>query len=136
MSNFYKDNEDILFHIKNQDLSRIVSLREDNFNEKNKFPYAPQSYEDALDNYDRVLDIVGDIAGNFIAPRAPGVDAEGAHFENGEVRYAQGTAEAIDRLKKADLLGFTIPRQYGGINMPKTIYSTAIVIFLDLLLVL
>ncbi|HLE10142.1 MAG: acyl-CoA dehydrogenase [Bdellovibrionales bacterium RIFOXYD12_FULL_39_22] len=126
MSNFYKDNEDILFHIKNQDLSRIVSLREDNFNEKNKFPYAPQSYEDALDNYDRVLDIVGDIAGNFIAPRAPGVDAEGAHFENGEVRYAQGTAEAIDRLKKADLLGFTIPRQYGGINMPKTIYSAAI----------
>jgi len=126
VSNFYKDNEDILFHIKNQDLSRIVSLREDNFNEKNKFPYAPQSYEDALDNYDRVLDIVGDIAGNFIAPRAPGVDAEGAHFENGEVRYAQGTAEAIDRLKKADLLGFTIPRQYGGINMPKTIYSAAI----------
>ncbi len=126
MSNFYKDNEDILFHMKQVDLSRVVALREDNFSEKNRYPHAPSSLEDALDNYDKVLEIVGDIAGNFIAPRAVAVDAEGATFCDGEVKYAKGTAEAIDRLKKSDLMGFTIPRKFGGINMPKTIYSAAI----------
>ncbi len=126
MSNFYKDNPDILFHFQNMDLSRVIDLREDNFSEKGKFPEAPVSREDALDNYLRILDIVGDIAGEFIAPRAADVDVEGAHFENGEVTYAKGTTEALERLKKADLLGFTLPRRYGGTNMPKTVYSAAI----------
>ncbi len=126
MSNFYKDNPDILFHFQNMDLSQVIDLREDNFSEKGKFPEAPVNREDALDNYLRVLDIAGDISGEFIAPRAADVDIEGAHFENGTVTYAKGTAEALERLKKADLLGFTIPHRFGGINMPKTVYSAAI----------
>ncbi len=126
MSNFYKDNPDILFHFQNMDLSRVIDLREDNFSEKGKFPEAPVNREDALDNYLRILDITGDISGEFIAPRAADVDIEGAHFENGTVTYAKGTVEALERLKKADLLGFTIPRRFGGINMPKTVYSAAI----------
>lgn len=126
MSNFYKDNPDILFHFQNMDLSRIVDLKEDNFSEKGKFPEAPVNREDALDNYSRILDITGDIAGEFIAPRAADVDVESVHFENGTVTYAKGTAEALERLKKADLLGFTLPRRFGGINMPKTVYSAAI----------
>ncbi len=126
MSNFYKDNPDILFHFQNMDLSRIIDLKEDNFSEKGKFPEAPVNREDALDNYFRILDITGDIAGEFIAPRAADVDVESVHFENGTVTYAKGTAEALERLKKADLLGFTLPRRFGGINMPKTVYSAAI----------
>lgn len=126
MSNFYKDNPDILFHFQNMDLSRIIDLKEDNFSEKGKFPEAPVNREDALDNYLRILDITGDIAGEFIAPRAADVDVESVHFENGTVTYAKGTAEALERLKKADLLGFTLPRRFGGINMPKTVYSAAI----------
>ncbi|MEE8376913.1 MAG: acyl-CoA dehydrogenase family protein [Candidatus Aminicenantaceae bacterium] len=126
MSNFYKDNPDILFHFQNMDLSRIIDLKEDNFSEKGKFPEAPVNREDALDNYLRILDITGDIAGEFIAPRAADVDVESVHFENGTVTYAKGTTEALERLKKADLLGFTLPRRFGGINMPKTVYSAAI----------
>jgi len=126
MSNFYKDNPDILFHFQNMDLSRVIDLKEDHFSEKDKFPEAPVSREDAIDNYLRILDITGEISGEFIAPRAAGVDVESIHFENGEVTYARGTAEALERLKKADLLGFTIPRRFGGINMPKTVYSAAI----------
>ena len=126
MLNFYRDNNDILFHIKNMDFSKIVKIKEDNFAEKDLFPEAPQDVSDAVDNYDRTLEIVGEIAGAFIAPRAADVDKEGATFSDGEVYYAKGTLEAIDRLKKAELMGVTLPRCYGGLNIPKTIYSMMI----------
>lgn len=126
MTNFYRENPDILFHMKNMDLSRIVDLKEDDFEGKAKHAEAPQDYADAMDSYDRVLEIMGDICGNYIAPRAPDADRDGATFKDGEVTYAKGTAEAIERLRKADLLGFTIPREYGGLNMPKTLYSVAV----------
>ncbi len=108
------------------DLARVISLKEDDFVDKDQFPYAPQDMQDALDNYQRVLEIAGDIAGEYIAPRARDVDRQGARLENGEVYYARGTRQALDRLARADLMGFTIPRGYGGINMPKTVYSMAI----------
>ena len=126
MSNFYRDNPDILFHMKQMDFSRIVELKEDGFAEKDQYPEAPVDVADAVDNYDRVLDIVGEIAGDFVAPRAREVDETGARYEDGEVIYAPGTLEALDRLKKAELMGFTLPRKYGGLNLPKTIYSVAI----------
>ncbi len=126
MSNFYRDNSDILFHMKHMDLSKVVALKEDNFAERGKHPEAPDDLEDAVDNYDRVLEIVGEIAGEFVAPRARQVDKEGACFKDGEVIYAAGTTEAIDRLKKSELLGFTMPRKYGGLNLPKTVYAMAI----------
>lgn len=126
MANFYLDNADILLHLKNADLEPIVKMRENNFREKEAFPEAAQDFDDAVDNYAKVLEIVGDIAANFIAPRAAEVDKEGAQWIDGEVHYAQGTQEAIERLRKADLMGFTLPRRYGGLNFPKTIYSMAI----------
>ncbi|MBT3311486.1 MAG: acyl-CoA dehydrogenase [Desulfobacterales bacterium] len=126
MSNFYKDNSDILFHMKNMDLSWVVDLKEDGFADKGKYSYAPEDYDDAIDNYGRVLEIVGEIAGEFVAPRSSAVDEESAQYKDGEVIYAKGTAEAIDRINKADLAGFTVPRKYDGINMPITIYSAAI----------
>ncbi len=126
MSNFYRDNTDILFHIKNMDLSRVVKLKEYDFTDKQIYADAPETVEDAIENYDLVLEIVGDIAGEFVAPRAPEVDLEEAQFEDGEVILAKGTREAMDALRKADLMGVTLPRRYGGINFPKTIYAIAI----------
>jgi len=126
MPNFYKDNDDIQFHMKHMDLDRVIELKESFFADKGKYNYAPVNINDAKDSYNRILEVVGDIAGNFIAPRAPGVDEEGAHYENGEVRYAKGTEEALEMLKRADLMGFTLPRKYGGLNCPVTIYSIAI----------
>jgi alkylation response protein AidB-like acyl-CoA dehydrogenase len=126
MPNFYRDNDDILFHMKHIDLNQVIDLKEDGFAEKGKIDYAPVNSADALDSYDKILDIVGDLAGNFIDPRATDVDLEEAQFEHGEVRYAKGTQEAMDRLKQADLMGFTLPRKYGGLNCPITIYSIAI----------
>lgn len=126
MTNYYRDNADILFHFKNMDLTRIITLKEDNFAEKNQYPYAPKDINDALDNYDRVLEIVGEIAGNFVAPRARMVDKTGVTLVDGEVVYPKGTLEAMDRFKKADLSGFLISRKYGGINMPLVAFSAAI----------
>lgn len=125
MSNYYTDNSDIQFHLKHIDLARVVDLREEGFADVGKFPEAPVDVADAVDNYQRVLEIVGEIAGEFVAPRSDEIDELGATYLAGEVIYARGTVESIERLKKSDLMGFTLPRRYGGLNMPKTIYSVA-----------
>lgn len=108
------------------DLDRIVEVKEDGFAEKDVYPDAPEDAQDAMDNYQRVLDIVGDISGTFIAPRATAVDRTGVRLRNGEVVFAKETLDAIEQLRKAELMGFTLPRKYGGINMPLTIYMAAI----------
>ncbi len=126
MPNFYRENDDIQFQFNHLDLDRVIELKEDHFADKGGYDYAPNNLHDAKDSYDRLLDIVGDIAGNIIEPGAAESDEEGAHFEHGEVMYAKGTLEAIEALKKADLMGFTLPRKYGGLNCPTTIYSIAI----------
>ena len=126
MPNFYKENDDIQFHFKNFDLDWIIDLKENNFADKGKFNYAPKSKVDAMDSYDRILNIVGDISGNIVDPLAAETDEEGAHYEKGNVTYAKGTQIALEALTKADLMGFTLPRKYGGLNCPVTIYAIAI----------
>jgi alkylation response protein AidB-like acyl-CoA dehydrogenase len=126
VENFYRDNPDIEFHLKHMDLARVVELKEDDFSGKDHFAEAPRDHADALDNYQRILDIAGEIAARIIKPRAAEVDRTGATFADGEVCLAPGTVESLDRLRKADLMGFTLPREYGGLNVPKTIYAMAI----------
>ncbi len=129
MTNYYIDNADIQFHLKNRDLSRVVSLKEDDFAEKNAYAHAPKSHEDALENYHHALDIVGEIAGDFVAPRAHDVDATGATHADGEVTYPKGIEEALERINNADLAGFVLQRKYGGLNMPYTVFSAVLEIF-------
>ncbi len=126
MPNFYKENDDIQFHMKHIDLDRVIELKEDYFKDKETYDYAPVNVADARDNYDKILEIVGDLAGNVVEPLAEEADKEEAHFANGEVEYASGTKVAMDLFKKADLMGFTLPRKYGGLNCPITMYSVAI----------
>jgi hypothetical protein len=126
VTNFYRDNPDIRFHLDQLDLERVIALREQGYRECQLFADAPVDQADALDSYDRVLEIVGGIAGEVVAPRAREVDRLGAVFEAGQVRYAPGTAEALERLRQAELMGFTLPRRYGGLNLPKTVYSMAV----------
>ncbi|MEK7435778.1 MAG: acyl-CoA dehydrogenase family protein [Pseudomonadota bacterium] len=129
MSNYYKDNSDIQFHLKHKDLTRVISLIEDDFADRNSFAYAPKDAEDALENYRRTLEIVGEIAGAFVAPRAREVDEEGARYADGEVSYPKAIREAMARINAADLAGFILQRKYGGLNMPYTVFSAAIEIF-------
>lgn len=126
MANFYTDIPEIKFELENSPLmQRIVELKERDFVDKEEYDEAPQDVADAMDSYGRVLDIVGDIAGNIIAPNAEGVDAEGPHCENGRVRYASKTYENLQAMNDAGLTGMTMPRRYGGLNLPVTVYTAA-----------
>ena len=126
MANYFTENSDILYHFDRLDLKQIVEITEDNYSQTGKFDHAPHDYEDAMENYRKVLEVAGDIAANFIAPRASQIDEEGAVFENGKVRYAKGTAEALKMLSQAELMGMILPREYGGLNFPTTIYMMAV----------
>jgi 3-(methylthio)propanoyl-CoA dehydrogenase len=126
MPNFFIDNSDIQFHFKNLDLKEIVDIAEDNYEQAKEFNYAPVNYEDAIENFRKVLEVVGDIAGNFIEPRAAGVDHDGAQLIDGKVHYAKGTQENLKQLSQADLMGMIFPRKYGGLNFPFTMYVMAI----------
>jgi alkylation response protein AidB-like acyl-CoA dehydrogenase len=127
MANYFTDNKDILFQFENLNINEIVDLTEDGYKEVNQYDFAPKDYPDAMDNYYKVLEIVGDIAANIVAPNAADVDLEGNYIdENGKVIYAKGTQEALRQLSQAELMGFTLPRKYGGINFPTTIYTIAI----------
>lgn len=126
MPNYFTDNSDIQFYFNNFDLREIVAITEDDYEDAKKYNYAPSDYEDAMENYRKVLEIVGDISGNFIAERAASVDEEGAVFKDGRVYYAKGTAENLKQLTQADLRGMIFPRKYGGLNFPFTIYMMAV----------
>ena len=123
MSNFYNDNPDLLFTLKNLELEEVVKLKEKDYTEAKKFDYAPENYEDAIDSYDKVLAVIGDVTGERIAPRSRQVDEEGPHFENGVVTYHPLTRKNLQELKDAGVMGVILPRQYGGLNFPTTIYT-------------
>ncbi len=122
MPNFFTDNADIIFQFENLDLEEIVAISEDNYTQAEEFNYAPVNYADAMENYRIILEIAGDIAGNFIAPRATGVDEEGNTIVNGKVQYSKGMQENLKRLSDAELMAVEFPRRFGGLNFPKTIY--------------
>ncbi|RKX72166.1 acyl-CoA dehydrogenase [candidate division TA06 bacterium] len=123
MANYYKDNNDIEFYLKNYDLSELVSLYENNYKEEKEYDFAPDSYEEAIQNYDLALDVAGKIAGDVIAENADSVDEEGVQFNRGTVTYAKGTQINLEMITKSGLNGVTLPRKYEGLNFPVTIYA-------------
>lgn len=125
MANFYTDNKDIKFHLSHPLMKRIVDLKERGYEEKDKYDYAPVDFEDAMDSYDKVLEIIGDICGNIIGPNAESVDHDGPSIVNGRVEYARGTVENLNALKKAGLMGITLPRRFDGLNFPIIPYIMA-----------
>ena len=125
MANFYTDNKALQYHLNHPLMKEIVALRERNYTQCEKFDYAPLDFEDAMDSYKRVLEIIGEVCGDIIAPNAKDVDLEGPHHENGRVRYAKGTEVNLKALNQAGLMGITLPRQYGGLNMSSVPYIMA-----------
>lgn len=136
MENFYTDNEDLRFHLDHPMMKKIVSLKERNYeiteeeyydnDGLNPDDFKPHNYEDAIDNYNEILNIVGEICGEIVAPNAEGVDEEGPLLMDNKVYYAKGTIENMKALKQARLTGMTLPRKYGGLNFPSTAYSMAV----------
>ena len=123
MANYYNDNPNLQFYLDHPLMKRIVELKERNFADQDKYEDAPVDYEDAMENYRRVLDITGDITANIIEPNSESVDLEGPHLENGRMIYASKTVENLDACTKGGLWGVSMPRRYGGLNLPITVFS-------------
>ena len=122
MDNFYTDNPHLKFHLTHPLMAKIVKLKESDYTQKDKYDFAPLDYEDAIDSYDKIMEIIGEISGEIISPNAESVDKEGPQLINNEVKYARGTKQNHDALVKAGLVGFTLPREYDGLNMPHVPY--------------
>ncbi len=121
--NNYKDTPELSARMHSPLMERIVELKENFYAEAGKYDYAPQNFEDAMDNFDRVLELTGSVCDEVIAPNAESVDREGSHCSGGRVQYSQGTAQNLKVMHQAGLSGFGLPRQYGGLNMPVTVFS-------------
>lgn len=122
MANFFLDNKDIQFHLDHPLMKKIVDLKEQGFRDKATYDYAPVDFEDAMDSYRKVLEIVGDVSANTIAVNADSVDKEGPRVENDRVIYAKGTQENHDMLTQAGVYGISLPRRFGGLNFPLVPY--------------
>ncbi len=126
MANFYKDNPDIQFALKNMNWSEIIRLKEHNFSEAGQYPDAPASVEDALFNYENILELAGEIAADYIEPRSASVDEQGCKLINGVVHYANETYDSLRDLTHADLMGMPLPRCFGGLNLPNFVSNLVI----------
>ena len=125
MANFYLDTPSLRHHLHHPLMRRIVELKEREFRDKDEYDYAPIDFDDAMDSYERVLEMVGEISAEVIAPNAESVDREGPTVANGRVTYARGTQENLDAVRKAGLMGMAMPRRYGGLNFPIVPYIMA-----------
>ena len=123
MGNFYSDNRDLVFTLKNLDLSESVGMLEENYTCSAKYPGAPVDFADALDNYERVLSVVGEVSADRIAPRSREVDLHGAKFADGVVTYDPLTVQNLKDLAAAGVMGVMLPHQYGGLNFPVSVYT-------------
>ena len=123
MANYYSDHPEIGFYLNHPLMARIVELKEKGFADAKEYDYAPVDLGDAIENYKQILDITGDVAANIIAPNSESVDLEGPHLETGRMIYASKTVENIDATRKAGLWGVSMPRRYGGLNLPNVIFS-------------
>ena len=125
MANFYTDNPDLRHHLTHPLMRKIVELKERNYTDAEKFDYAPLDFDDAMDNYEKVLRVVGEICGDIIAPNAEDVDHQGASCSGGRAHYADGTVRNLEACRQAGLMGMSMPRRYGGLNFPITPYIMA-----------
>ena len=123
MANYYTDHPEIAFHLNSPLMKRIVDLKERDYADKDKYADAPVNFDDAIENYKRLLEITGDVAANIIEPNSEAVDLEGPHLVDGRMKYASKTYENLDATRKAGLWGISMPRQFGGLNVPNTVFS-------------
>lgn len=125
MANYYTDHPEFEYYLNHPEMKRIVELKERDFADKDSYDDAPVDFEDAIENYKQMLEITGDIAANVIEPNAEDVDLEGPHLVDGRMHYATKTYDNIEATRQAGLWGVSMPRRYGGLNMPITPYSMA-----------
>ena len=123
MQNYYTDRPELAHYLQHPLMRRVVELKEQGYADKDAYDYAPADYEDAMDSYRRLLEITGDLAANIIEPNAEEVDLEGPHLVDGRMEYAAKTYDNLKATRQAGLWGLSMPRRYGGLNLPSTVFS-------------
>lgn len=127
MANFYSDNHDIQFLLQHMDLGKLAELNEEGFKFAQEFDHAPSTGEEAVQNYAMVLEAMGELCGDFIAPRSEAIDREGNTLNpDGSVTRPKGVVESLEKLAQAQVMGITLPHRFGGLNFPNIIYSMTI----------
>jgi len=121
--NFFDDNLDLQYHLDSMDLEEIVEVLEDGYRYHADYPGAPRNYADARDNYRLILEVMGDICANQIAPRAAEADEEGVQIKDGRVIYPAAIREGLSLLRQAELMGAMLPWEHGGLNLPETVFQ-------------
>jgi len=128
VANYFSDNEDLQFLFDHLDLAELARIQENDFErtDGNDCDYAPANAEEAVENYRHILKIVGQVAGDRIARNAEQIDREGNTLnDNGTVTLHPLVQQNLDRLTQADMMGFTLPYKYGGLNCPNLVYTIA-----------
>ncbi len=125
MANYYTDNKNLKFHLMHPDMRRIVAIRENDFEDRDHYDFAPMDFEDAIDSYNKILEVMGQLSGEILTENAESVDQEGAKLVDNEVHYATGTQKNHEALTKAGLYGVTLPRKFGGLNFSIVPYVIA-----------
>lgn len=120
--NYYSDNKVLRHYLGHPLMQRIVALKERDYKEAAQYNYAPANFEEAIEGYERVLNLVGEMCAEVIAPNAMEIETEGPRLEDGRVVYAPATERDLDLFRKAGLMGIDIPRCYGGLNFPKSVF--------------
>ena len=121
--NFFLDNVDLQFRLERLDLADVLEIKEMGYQYSKQFGAAPRHYADAKDNYRLLLEVLGEICARVIAPRAAEADTEGAHLADGQVTYTEATQEGLLALKQADLMGAMLPWEFGGLNLPESVFQ-------------
>lgn len=120
--NFYTDNKILKHYLRHPLMQRIVAMQERDYTQAASYNYAPVDFEEAIEGYEQVLHLIGELCADVVAPNAMEIETDGPVLKDGRVIYAPATERNFDLFRKAGLMGISMPREYGGLNFPRTIF--------------
>jgi 3-(methylthio)propanoyl-CoA dehydrogenase len=124
---FFTDNEDIRFLLEHIDLRELADVQEDGFDDLDTRPdYAPRDVDEAIDNYHRILDIVGQISGRGDRAERRRCRRRRQYAERGRDGHLPSAAAREPQAAVASRPdGLHLPYRFGGLNCPNLIYTVA-----------
>jgi len=124
MANFYLENPDLRFHLKNAAWDHLAPLLELEF--KSDDPEAPSGIEEYVETNEAILELLGEVVAEELAPYAAEVDQAGCRLIDGVPHYAERTQQQLDKFAELGLMGLVIGREHGGLGLSQTLYNAGV----------